>query len=105
MSNHLAQCKFSMPLSCSAVAIAVAALPAGSERVRQGKNARAGGGKGSISLTKRKKKVETKTLCKAPSQKPLNHLGSHPWCLLFNSRKSITLTQFPKYHHQQENGA
>lgn len=71
MSNNLAQCKFSLPMSGSPVAIAVAALPAGSERVCQGENARAGCGRGSIPLTKRKKKVETKTLREATSQKPL----------------------------------
>lgn len=49
-------------------------------------------GEEAISLTKRKKKVETKTLHKAPSQKPFNHVLSHPQCLLFNSRKSLTLT-------------
>jgi len=75
MSNNFARCRFRPPLSRSPVAIAVAALPAGSECVHRGENARAGCGRGSISLTKRKKKkVGTKTLCKAHSLKPLNHL-------------------------------
>lgn len=81
MSKNLGQCKLSLPLSHSAVVIAAAVLPVGSECTWQRENTVAGCGRGSMLLTKRKKKVESKTLCKASSQNPLNHLVSHP-CLI-----------------------